>query len=144
MRLVKGKYGPTSLCLWRDVARPLIAKRDGEQTAASYGQGDKGSFWVDRARLIDSEDVCVAAMAFIGHTGKSAGSYASFHSGMAKRARQVSALGDMCKEKDGMRRELMHIGTTAMQEASDLHLGMLELTPERAARPAPTTAQDTL
>ena len=64
-------------------------------------------------------------MGFIGHTGRSAGSYISFHTGMARRARQVQCLPSTFLKKEGLRRMLAKIGGMVMTAAAGRDATML-------------------
>ena len=64
-------------------------------------------------------------MAFIGHSGRTAGSYVSFHAGMIRRARQVDCLPSAFQKKDGLRRMLSGIGSMVMTSAASRDATML-------------------
>ena len=55
-----------------------------------------------------------AAMGFVGHLGRSAGSYISFHDGMTSRARKVKSLPSNFLKKAGLAKKLASIGEMVM------------------------------
>ena len=57
-------------------------------------------------------------MAFIGHGGRNAGSYVSFHAKMLRSARQIDCLPSAFLKKDGLRRMAANIGVLVMTAAA--------------------------
>ena len=123
-QLIKGKFAPTELDIWVDVCRPIIALRDGVE-AAYYESADKSGYWADHSRLTLTEIIMAEVMSFIGHTGRSAGSYVSFHAGMIRRARQVECLPSVFQKKEGLRKMLANIGSLVMTAAAGRDATML-------------------
>jgi hypothetical protein len=111
--LIKGKFGAMDFDPWTMLCRPIIAIRDGAE-AANGLSNDRGSFWSDYERLVLCKPIMVVAMSFIGHMGRSAGSYISFHDGMTSRARKVKGLPSHFLKKAGLTKKLAQIGSMVM------------------------------
>ena len=150
--LLAGKYDTQRFCPWNDLCHLVISKRDGAFAAdkesktprQSTPDGYMNTFWADYNRLELSEAIMGAAMEFIGHKGRTAGSYRSFHNGMMKRARQTENLPNDLKNKPGLIRALCLIGSNAMDYAASKDQTMLHERVEVAALPTPFFPPDSL
>ena len=124
LKILKSQYASHQFDPWMDMCKGIIAARDGLEAANAESQ-DRTSFWSDHSRLVLSEPIMQHLMGFAGHTGRSAGSYISFHAGMTARARQVKTLPSNFLKKEGLRRMLAKIGGMVMTEAASRDATML-------------------
>lgn len=135
--LIKGNFNPKAFDPWRDLVRKVIEVRDGRSAAAREQNSANGEFWADHSRLELSEKILPKAMAFIGHGGRDAGSYLSFHKGMAERARHVYNLPADLIARPGLQRQLIAIGTEAMEYAASRDATMIKEPVHLTALPSP-------
>ena len=131
---ITAKYDTANFKPWSMLVRNVIEIRDGKTAADNESQNDD-KFWCDRSRLDLAEPIMTKAMEWIGHGGRHAQSYASFHNAMLNRARTINNLPDVLKRKPRMLAALVYIGQTAMTFAANRDLLMLAETIERTALP---------
>ena len=125
LKLIKGKFAAKDFDPWMDLCYAVIAARDGHETANAESKA-KALFWADYSRLVVTKFIMLAAMKFIGHDGRTAGSYASFHDGMTQRARKIKGLPSSFLKKEGLTKMLARIGGMVMTEASERDATMLD------------------
>ena len=118
--LIKGKFGPLDFDPWMHLCYLVILARDGAE-AANALSNERHTFWSDYDRLVLCKPIMTATMGFVGHQGRSAGSYISFHDGMTSRARKVKSLPSNFLKKAGLAKKLASIGEMVMtsQAAQD-------------------------